>query len=452
MSLIIVDDFELGKLGRYWKFWRGLNCTSSAHELNAYNGTILSCHARDNKSVLGPVSLSIQYSGSTLVLVGRPTAKLKLKYTLDNEPILQQASLNITTENIGKNGAAFWSLNTPPAGVHTVEILPYDDDFHLDYIACKDPIAADALNTDARYYVGSADTDKVKYYGDWDVTRRDTAALPTLPFGGSWSSTSTTGGLSTNFTGEQIFLYGYKNYAEGTLRLRYTIDENITQQLLVFDGQQPVNASRWEFVNLFNATVDPGNHTLTLEAVATEGQSFNLNFLTYSPSPPPAWITHDSPPSGADSNGGHSNKIVILGAVIGSVGGSLLLVVLYLLLRYHKKAKAQAPKNVIPLQPYPTSQGPTVPFDMPDPYAARVSPTPQPHDSEDEDWDSEGPTRERAPPPWAPPQAGESTTDGALLPSGPPDPSNSSSSIQPDPPSYVTFAPYAVPPPTYPNS
>ncbi|KAF6753830.1 hypothetical protein DFP72DRAFT_1127478 [Ephemerocybe angulata] len=325
---------------------------------NAYKATISTCHAAASGSS-NSTWMQFKFSGTALTMVGRPTANLKLNYTLDDGPKLK-APLNYTTSEVGKDGVSLWNLNNLSQGNHTLMLWPFGDDFDLDYFIFNN---SDSRRDSDMLYVDSENLeDGFIYEGVWDLTRRVPDTAQSLHSGGTWASTNfSVGYMAFNFTGAQIYLYGHQNFAKGTLRIQYSLNDAIFETKEIFDGRQQINGSRWDFVQLWHTTVPYGNHRVHAKILnITEDQSFNFDFLTYTSVTPPGWTPEGNSP-GKVTFGDHP--------LSKSVG-----------------ARAQLAREAIALQTRTEAQ------------AARSSPPAEPR----EDW--EGPTFELAPPPWSPPK------------------------------------------------
>ncbi|KAF5332675.1 hypothetical protein D9611_005434 [Ephemerocybe angulata] len=353
---------------------------------NAYNGTISTCHAAASGSS-NSTWMKFNFSGTALTMVGRPTANLKLNYTLDDGPKLK-APLNYTTSEVGKDGVTLLNLNKLSQGNHTLTLWPFGDDFNLDYFIFNN---SDSRHDSDMLYADSEGLENgFIYEGVWDLTRRVPDTAQSLHSGGTWASTNVSiGYMAFNFTGAQIYLYGHRNFAKGRLQIQYSLKSlnagTIFGTREIFDGRQQINASRWDFVQLFHTIVPYGNHRVYAKILnITEDQSFNFGFLTYTSVTPPGWNPGGNSP-GKVTFGDQPLSKSVLGGIVGGACGVLLIGVLYILLRHRKRAREQIAREAIALQTRTEAR------------AARSSPPAEPR----EDW--EGPTFELAPPPWSPP-------------------------------------------------
>lgn len=362
MPNVIIDDSKIQDeaiVGEGWERRTG--------QRGAFNDTILSCEAQN----LGQYRsyLQLDFTGPVLSVVGRPSAGLKLDYSLNGQPTRQDVVINVEEADIGKDGVVLWRL--PPSGLsasgtHNITIWPHGGEFNLDYITTSPQTAGkagDVLYTD--------DLDELTIYeGDW-IERTAVPALPALPFKGSWTQTTNNRtSLTTDFTGESIEIYGFLNHAAGRLRVLYDIDGRAFNPKVHFDGMQEIDNEKWENMKLYEERLPGGTHTLKVTVVEiTENQSFNFDFMTH--------------PLFVEAEAAVGPKVGLAPMIGGIVGGLLATAIVVVLFWLYQRCKL---KQMVDLESAARAYARQALEDL----ARRHS-----------DW--EGPSLEPAPPPWSPP-------------------------------------------------
>ncbi|PPQ65523.1 hypothetical protein CVT26_000480 [Gymnopilus dilepis] len=185
---------------------------------------------------------------------------------------------------VPQNGQGSYFSPTLPDGQHTITYALPESDFSLpflDYLAITPGPSTSLLGH--QLAVDDLDT-SISFSGDW----KDTLPVPLnfneaspLYLGSAHWSSNVGDSLQFQFQGSSISVYGIAaNISEGNITASYTLDGVTTVSSLPAGTIDSV-----PFVQLYQADIDSGTHTLSVEITHIETpQALGIDLITYAPS------------------------------------------------------------------------------------------------------------------------------------------------------------------------
>ncbi|KAJ2934136.1 hypothetical protein H1R20_g2942, partial [Candolleomyces eurysporus] len=317
MPGVIMDDAELLQDSRLSPTQRWQIRTNQD---GAFNRTLTVCDMASNGTGPGSStapSIDLTIYGTRVSLIGRPTADLRMNYSVDGSSV-RPAILNTSQSAIGKDGVVIWDLDLQTSSSHHLRILPVAGSLFLDYLSYV-PYSNYASTRDT-VSVDNRDP-QVKYSGTW--TNDENFSTPAgFPLNSTVSRTNTPGAsFRFNFTGSTLGVFGLQRPVAGTLSASYQIDNEAAEDRVHFNGSQSVG-DRWSLSSpLYTKDLVPGSHMVTVTVKEVTGsQEYIFDYMTFEATSrtqfvPPSSIT---PPSGRDSSSSSGSRFNI-GAIVGSI-------------------------------------------------------------------------------------------------------------------------------------
>ncbi|RXW19100.1 hypothetical protein EST38_g6757 [Candolleomyces aberdarensis] len=317
MPGVIIDDAELLQdsvlsPAQRWQIRTNQN--------GAFNRTLTVCDMASNGTGPGSStapSIDLSVYGTRISLVGRPTADLRMNYTVDGSSV-RPAILNTSQSAIGKDGVVIWNLDLQTPTSHRVRILPVAGSLFLDYLSyvpsSGSPSIRDTVSVDDR-------DPQVKYSGTW-TNSEDFSTPAGFPFNTTVSRTTTAGSsFRFNFTGSTLGVFGLQRPVAGTLSASYQIDNEAPEDRVHFNGSQSIE-DRWSLSSpLYTKDLVPGSHMVTVTVKEVTGsQEFVFDYMTFEATSGTRFISPSpsTSPNGRDSTSSSGSRFNI-GAIVGSI-------------------------------------------------------------------------------------------------------------------------------------
>ncbi|KIM46780.1 hypothetical protein M413DRAFT_422146 [Hebeloma cylindrosporum] len=333
-------------------------------------------------------SFTLEFEGTSIAFIG-------------NTPENFFAESQIATVSIdgGRAYNTTYGTTAPPAYVQWYQSPTLADGKHNITISHLAGTAVDlALITvgpktslQGKTLIVDDDNSAIQYSGTWssNTSPFNAGTLPDgFPVGNSTHRSTTLGDTITfRFTGESIFgiksdrlsykigtsvsVYGIFSWVQvGSLTATYTLDGTTVPQTYSVTTRSPQFMEDYgeasNYILFSSETLAAGDHTLVINITQCINQTFILDYITYAPSfsalasmpnltnSPTTTASSSSAPSvlANGSQVSHSNtetKKVPIGAIVGGVGGGILIFLLVgFLMRYLRRRRASDMENLRP--------------------------------------------------------------------------------------------------------
>lgn len=317
-------------------------------------------------------SFTLEFEGTSIAFIG-------------NTPENFFAESQIATVSIdgGRAYNTTYGTTAPPAYVQWYQSPTLADGKHNITISHLAGTAVDlALITvgpktslQGKTLIVDDDNSAIEYSGAWssNASPFNAGSLPDgFPVGNSTHRSTTLGDTITfRFTGTSVSVYGIFSWVQvGSLTATYTLDGTTVPQTYSVTTRSPQFMDDYgeasNYILFSSETLAAGDHTLVINITQCINQTFILDYITYAPSfstlasmpnltnSPTTTASSSSAPSvlANGSQVSHSNtetKKVPIGAIVGGVGGGILIFLLVgFLMRYLRRRRASDMENLRP--------------------------------------------------------------------------------------------------------
>ncbi|KAK0479998.1 hypothetical protein IW261DRAFT_1475543 [Armillaria novae-zelandiae] len=293
-------------------------------------------------------SLNVTFEGTEIQVFGQVAQPLYCYYEIDSIRSSGSTRAFNPGYSSAKTGVEWFNLTDLSSGSHNLSLTLGGADVILDYLVIT-PLTNASLDG-YTLVVDDNETDIV-LSGNWTVQSGQSYGYG-FPFNNTLTGTGDNSStVEFNFTGISVSVYGVVHSAtgvssysvDGSPPMNYTPPSNLTDDSWYLHQQ------------FFHAELEQGNHSLLISFPSLSGRErFWLDYILYGPTTSTN-ITHFPRASAIPTSPASTNKSSLdVGAIVGGcVGGAVLIIVVFAILRY-RKARARksgstpAPSNYRP--------------------------------------------------------------------------------------------------------